>query len=110
MSSWFELSVSNGTQYRFVLKASDGEIILSSASYDSLAAARNAIGFVQTACQLDHCYEKRTAHNSQPYFVLKGAGSEIIGMSQLFPSDAARDTAINLMKVDGKTGITINHT
>lgn len=110
MPSWFELSVSNGTQYRFVLKANNGEIVLSSGGYESLSEARNAIGFVQAFCQLDRCYEKRTAHNSQSYFVLKGAGSEVVGMSQPYPSDVERDAAINSMKVIGKTGITINNT
>lgn len=110
MPGWFELMVSNGTQYCFLLKSRDGEIILSSGGYESLSAARNAIGLVQTYCQLDGSYERRTSHNAQFYFVLKDRDNKLIGMSQLYPTAEARDVAINLMKADGKTGITVNIT
>lgn len=108
MPGWFELSASNGTHYRFDLKAGNGETILSSGAYESISAARSAIGFVQTACQSDACYEKRIAHSAQAYFVLKDSSNNIIGMSKLYPSVEARDAAIDSMKVNGKTGITIN--
>jgi len=39
MSGWFELSKSSDGQFRFVLKAGNGEIILTSELYTSKSAA-----------------------------------------------------------------------
>jgi len=50
MSGWFELSKSSDGQFRFVLKAGNGEIILTSELYTSKSAAENGIApYAQTA-------------------------------------------------------------
>lgn len=48
MSGWFELSKSSDGQFRFVLKAGNGEIILTSELYTSKSAAENGIASVRT--------------------------------------------------------------
>ena len=48
MAGHFELSKSSDGQFRFVLKASNGEIILTSELYRTRAAAENGIASVQT--------------------------------------------------------------
>lgn len=50
MSGWFELSKSSDGQFRFVLKAGNGEIILTSELYTSKSAAETALHpYAQTA-------------------------------------------------------------
>lgn len=48
MSGWFELSKSSDGQFRFVLKAGNGETILTSELYTSKSAAENGIASVRT--------------------------------------------------------------
>ena len=41
MSGWYEVSQANDGQYRFVLKAGNGEVILTSELYKAKASAHN---------------------------------------------------------------------
>ncbi|MBK0560624.1 YegP family protein, partial [Klebsiella pneumoniae] len=41
MAGWFELDKSVNSQYKFVLKAGNGEVILTSELYTSKSAAEN---------------------------------------------------------------------
>ncbi len=43
MSGWYEVSQANDGQYRFVLKAGNGEVILTSELYKAKASAHNGI-------------------------------------------------------------------
>ena len=63
MSGWFELSKSSDGQFRFVLKAGNGEIILTSELYTSKSAAENGIASVRTNSPLDERFDKKTASN-----------------------------------------------
>lgn len=103
MSGWFELSKNTNSQYHFVLKAGNGETILSSETYQSKAAAQNGIASVQTNSPSDDRYENRVSQKNQPYFVLKAANNQIIGVSQMYASVAARDVGIASVKANGKT-------
>ena len=47
MSGWYELSKSSNDQFKFTLKAGNGEAILSSEQYTTRAAAENGIESVQ---------------------------------------------------------------
>ena len=53
MAGWFELSKSSDDQYRFVLKAGNGEIILTSELYTTKGAAEKGIASVQANSPLD---------------------------------------------------------
>jgi len=58
MAGWFELSNSSDGQFRFVLKASNSETILTSELYKTRASAENGIASVQKNCAQDERYEK----------------------------------------------------
>ena len=47
MSGWYEISLAKDGQYRFVLKAGNGEVILTSELYKAKASATNGIASVQ---------------------------------------------------------------
>lgn len=59
MAGWFELSKSSDDQYRFVLKAGNGEIILTSELYTTKGAAEKGIASVHANSPLDERYEKK---------------------------------------------------
>ena len=60
MASWYELSKSKDDQFKFVLKAANSEIILTSELYEAKASAENGIASVRANCGTD------TATNSRP--------------------------------------------
>ena len=101
MAGWFELSKSSNDQFRFVLKAGNGEIILTSELYTTKAAAENGIASVRTNRPLDERYEKKTATNGKFHFNLKAGNHQVIGSSQLYASEASRDKGIASVKTNG---------
>ena len=101
MAGVFELSKSSDGQFRFVLKAGNHEIILTSELYKTRASADNGIASVQTNCSHDERYEKKTAANGKEHFNLKAANHQVIGSSQLYASAASRDAGIESVKTNG---------
>lgn len=101
MAGWFELSKSSDGQFRFVLKAGNGEIILTSELYTTKGAAENGIVSVRTNSPLDERYEKKTAANGKFHFNLKAANHQVIGSSQLYASEQSRETGIASVKNNG---------
>lgn len=58
MAGWFELSKSSDNQFRFVLKAGNGETILTSKLYTSKASAEKGIASVRSNSPQEERYEK----------------------------------------------------
>ena len=101
MAGWFELSKSSNDQFRFVLKAGNGEIILTSELYTTRAAAEKGIASVRVNSPQDAHYEKKTATNGKFHFNLKAGNHQVIGTSQLYASAAARDAGIESVQKNG---------
>ena len=101
MAGWFEISQSKDEQFRFVLKAGNGEIILTSELYKAKASALNGIESVQKNCTDDKRYDRLEAKNGKPYFNLKAANHQIIGSSQFYGSEQSRDKGIESVKANG---------
>ena len=96
MAGWFELSKSSDDQYRFVLKAGNGEIILTSELYTTKGAAEKGIASVQANSPLDERYEKKTAANGKLHFNLKAANHQIIGSNCMRMNSHARPVLLRL--------------
>ena len=43
-------------------------------------------------------FEKKTSSNGSPYFVLKAANGEVIGVSEMYSSTSARDNGIGAVQ------------
>jgi uncharacterized protein YegP (UPF0339 family) len=97
MAARYVLSRS-GDQYRFVLKAGNGETILNSERYSTKSGATNGIESVRTNAPIDSRYVRRSASNGSPMFNLKAANGEIIGTSETYSSDSAREGGIQAVK------------
>jgi len=102
MKGWFELHRSSDGQFHFVLKAGNAEVILGSERYTTRAAAENGIASVRANCADDARYERRTASDGRYHFNLKAANHQVIGSSQLYASQAAREAGINSVKANGQ--------
>lgn len=101
MAGWFELNKSSDGQFRFVLKAGNGEVILTSELYTTRASAENGIASVRTNSPHDERYEKKTASNGKYHFNLKAANHQVIGSSQMYASEQTRETGIASVKNNG---------
>ena len=94
-------------EYRFKLKAANGEVILLSEGYKSNRARENGIRSVRMNCENDSSYEKRTSTQGKPYFILKAKNGQIIGISEMYNSDSARESGILSVKRNGTSEIEV---
>ena len=95
----FELKQKDGSDsYHFVLKAGNGQVILSSQVYKSKSGAANGIESVKKNCSDDDCWERKTAKNGKAYFNLKSTNGQIIGTSQMYSSSSAMEIGIKSVK------------
>ena len=102
MAARFVLSRSDD-QFRFVLKAGNGETVLNSERYSTKSGALNGIESVRTNAPIDSRHVRKNASNGSPMFNLKAANGEIIGTSETYSSDAARDGGIQAVKSNAAT-------
>jgi uncharacterized protein len=100
MAGKFELNTSANGKFFFNLKASNGQIILSSEMYESKSAAQNGIESVKKNAGDDARYDRRTAANGDPYFILKAGNGEQIGRSETYKSSAALENGIESVKAN----------
>ncbi len=100
MAGKFELNTSANGKFYFNLKASNGQIILSSEMYDSKSSAESGIASVQKNASDDARFERKTSAKGDPYFVLKAGNGEQIGRSEMYSSEAARDNGIESVKAN----------
>jgi hypothetical protein len=93
----FELKKS-GEKFHFVLKASNGQVVLSSQMYASKASAVNGIASVKKNCGDDKCFESKTAKNGKFHFNLLSTNGQIVGSSQMYAAEASMKNGIESVK------------
>lgn len=94
MAGKFEISKRKNGEFQFNLKAGNGQVILTSEGYSSLAACRNGIDSVRKHAQGDANFERKTAKDGSTYFSLKASNGQSIGKSEMYKSVSARDNGI----------------
>ena len=103
MAGWFEMSGSSDGQYRFVLKAGNGETILASELYKARDSATRGIASVQANCATDDRYDRKESSNGKFYFTLRAANHQVIGTSQMYTTASGRNGGIESVKTNGST-------
>ena len=104
MSGKFEIFKDIAGEFRFHLKARNGEIILVSEGYKNKSGCTNGIASVKTNAPIDSHYERKQAHNGQYMFNLRAANHQVIGTSETYESAAGRDNGIESVKNNAPTG------
>ena len=94
MAGKFEVYKDKAGEFRFRLKASNGQTILSSEGYKSKSACMNGIESVKNNCLMEDCFEKTTTPTGKFRFSLKAKNKQIIGTSQNYSTAAARDNGV----------------
>lgn len=89
----FEIYTDKAGEYRFRLKAGNGQIILASEGYTSKDGCENGIESVRENSQNDARFERKdTATGCK--FTLKAGNGQAIGESEVYTSDAACENGI----------------
>jgi uncharacterized protein YegP (UPF0339 family) len=94
MAGKFVLRKTDKGNFVFNLKASNGQVILTSEPYSDKRNALNGVESVRKNSGKDSNFERRTAGNGQPYFVLKAANTQVIGQSEMYSSKATMENGI----------------
>lgn len=94
MAGKFEIKTSKSGKFTFNLKASNGQTILSSESYDSRKGAEAGIASVKKNAGTDARFERKTAKDGSAFFVLKAANGEPIGKSEMYKTKRSMENGI----------------
>jgi uncharacterized protein len=100
MAGKFELKKSKNDKFYFSLLAGNGQTILQSEMYESKASAQNGIESVKKNAKDDARYGRLNSSKGEPYFVLKAGNHQVIGNSQMYASEKARDNGIESCKTN----------
>lgn len=102
MAGYFELK-SSGSQYMFNLKSGNHEVILTSERYISKTNANDGIASVKKNAPDDSRYQRKTAKDGSPYFVLVASNGEVLGHSETYSSTSAMENGIASVKTNAPT-------
>jgi uncharacterized protein YegP (UPF0339 family) len=94
----FEITKAKDGEFHFHLKASNGDIILTSQMYAAKSSAKNGIASVKKNAADDNRYERKETHNGHHMFNVRAANHEVIGTSQGYVSHESREKGIASVK------------
>ncbi|WP_300596389.1 YegP family protein [Niabella sp.] len=106
----FVITKRKNGEFQFNLKAGNGQVILTSEGYTTKAACENGIASVQKNAPDDGHYERKTSSNGKPFFNLKAGNGQVIGQSELYESEAARENGIESVKKNAPDADTVDET
>ncbi|MCF8480346.1 MAG: YegP family protein [Rhodospirillum sp.] len=110
MAGKFELYTDNAGEFRFRLKASNGQTILASEGYKQRASAENGIESVQKNAPEDARYERKETSSGKWMFNLKATNGQVIGTSESYSSVDSRDSGIESVKKNAPDAPTVDLT
>lgn len=106
----FIISKRTNDEFQFNLKASNGEIILSSEGYKTKVSCKNGIESVQKNSPEIKMYEIKEAKNGKFHFNLKASNGQVIGTSQLYASEASCKNGIESVMKNAPTATIVDET
>lgn len=94
----FVISQRANGDYQFNLKATNGQVILTSQGYSSKASCTNGVDSVRTNSKEDGRFERKTSSNGKFFFNLKASNGQVVGTSQMYESEASCNNGIESVK------------
>jgi uncharacterized protein YegP (UPF0339 family) len=94
MAGKFVVKTAKNGKVHFNLKASNGQIVLTSEKYESRASALKGIESVKKNAADDARFERKKGKDGQAYFVLKAANGEPLGRSEMYKSTSSMENGI----------------
>ena len=90
----FEITTRKNGEYQFNLEATNGQVILTSQGYKSKATCLNGVESVKKNSADEKRFEKKVAANGKPFFNLMATNGQVIGVSQMYASEATMNNGI----------------
>jgi uncharacterized protein YegP (UPF0339 family) len=84
--------------FKFSLKTSDGNILLHSVPYNSREQLNAVVSRLHALASNQMAFERKTNHQGKFLFQLRGTDGLIIGISQLYNSEAGMENGIKNLK------------
>ncbi|MDO8961854.1 MAG: YegP family protein [Methylophilus sp.] len=103
MAGKFEIYNDKAGEFRFRLKAGNGQTILASEGYAAKSSCTNGIESVKTNAPNDERYERKQTTSGKHMFNLKASNGQVIGTSESYESASARDNGIESVKTNAPT-------
>lgn len=94
----FEIYTDKRGEFRFRLKASNGQAILASEGYKAKSGCTNGIESVRKNSQKDSNYKRLQSKSGKPYFNLKASNGQVIGTSEMYESTSGMENGIASVK------------
>ncbi|MBR1869036.1 MAG: YegP family protein [Bacteroidales bacterium] len=94
----FVITVRKNGEFQFNLKASNGQVILTSEGYTTKTACLNGIESVKKNAPVEGRFETKVAKNGKPFFNLKASNGQVIGASQMYASEKTMLAGIESVK------------
>jgi len=110
MPGKFDLKKTRSGKFLFNLKATNGQVILTSEQYNSKQAAKNGIKSVRTNAKKDNRFERKVSRAKQPFFVLNAANGEPIGKSEMYAANQGRENGIRSVKKNAADAVIVDNT
>lgn len=110
MSAKFAVSKRSNGEFQFVLKAGNGQVILTSEGYAAKASCLNGVESVRSNSQDDGRFQRKTASNGKPFFNLLAGNGQVIGSSQMYADEAGRDNGIASVKSNAPAAVLVDET
>ena len=83
----FEVKEAKNGKPFFNLKATNGQVILTSEGYVKKESCLNGIESVKKNAAIEERFEVKVAKNGKPFFNLKASNGQVIGSSQMYASE-----------------------
>ncbi len=94
MAGKFEIYKDKGGEFRFRLKAGNGQTILASEGYKAKASCKNGVESVRKNSQIDARFERKSTKSGKWMFNLKASNGQVVGTSETYESEKARENGI----------------
>ncbi|MDX1530030.1 MAG: YegP family protein [Rhodothermales bacterium] len=101
----FELYRSPNGEYRFRLKAANGQTILTSEGYKTKAAAQNGIESVRKNAGREGGTEVYEGQGGKHYFRVKARNGQVVGSSQGYASAAGARKGVEAVQRAADAGV-----
>jgi uncharacterized protein YegP (UPF0339 family) len=103
MAGTFVIETGKAGKFRFNLKSGNHQVILSSETYDTKAAAQNGIESVRKNATDDASFVRKKAKDGSAYFVIKAKNGETIGKSEMYQSPSGMENGIKSVTANAPT-------
>ncbi len=94
MAGKFEIYRDRRGEFRFRLKASNGEIILASEGYKAKSGCKNGIASVKKNSKAKKNFVRKESKNGKFMFNLRAGNNQVIGTSEMYNTNASCENGI----------------